>query len=46
MSNGVHDNHAITFTDCYDANNKLKHSKSDGCTGILSDHIVIHAGDR
>ncbi len=45
MCNFVHGNHAITFTDCYDAIKKLKHSKSDGCTGLLSDHI-IHAGDR
>ncbi len=45
MCNCVHGNHAITFTDCYYAIKKLKHSKSDGCTGILSNHI-IHAGDR
>ncbi len=45
MCNCVHGNHAITFTDCYYAIKKLKVSKSYGCTGILSNHI-IHAGER
>ncbi len=43
MCNCVHDNHSITFKD--DTMKKHKHSKSDGCTDIWSDHI-IHAGDR
>ncbi len=43
--NCVHSNHAITFKDGYDSMKKLKHSKSDGCTDILSDHI-IHVVDR
>jgi hypothetical protein len=43
--NCEHGNHCITFKDCYEAIKKLKLSKSDGCTGILSDHIV-HAGDK
>ncbi len=45
MCNCVHGNHAMTFKDCYDVIKKLKQSQSDGCTGILSDHI-IHAGER
>ncbi len=45
MCNCVHNNHTITFTDCYDTIKQFKHSKSDGCTGILSDNI-IHAGHR
>ncbi len=44
-SNCIHGNHSITFTKCHDAMKKLKQSKSDGCTGILSDHI-IHASDK
>lgn len=44
-NNCIHGNHCISFNDCSDAIKKLKHSKSDGSTGILSDHI-IHAGDR
>ncbi len=44
-SNCIHGNHSITFKNCHDAIKKLKQSKSDGCTGILSDHI-IHASDK
>ena len=38
-------NHCIIYQECLEAIRKLKNSKSDGCTGILSDHI-IHAGDK
>ncbi len=41
----IHGNHSIIFKNCHDAIKKLKQSKSDGCTGILSDHI-IHASDK
>ncbi len=44
-SNCIHGNHSIAFKNGYDAVKKLKQSKSDGCTGILSDHI-IHASDK
>ncbi len=44
-SNCIHGNHSITFKNCHDAIKKLKQSNSDGCTGILSDHI-IHASDK
>ncbi len=43
--NCVHGNNSITFRDCYDAIKRIKHSKSEVCTGILSDHI-INAGNR
>ncbi len=44
-SDCIHGNHSITFKNCHDAIKKLKESKSDGCTGLLSDHI-IHASDK
>ncbi len=44
-SNCIHGNHSITFKYCHDAIKKLKQSKSDGCSGILSDHI-IHSSDK
>ncbi len=45
MCNYVHGNHSITVQECYDTITKIKHPKTDGCTGILSNHI-IHAGGR
>ncbi len=44
-SNCIHGNHSITLKNCHDAIKKLKQSKSDGCSCILSDHI-IHASDK
>ncbi len=44
-SNCIHGNQSVTFKNCHDAIKKLKQTKSDGCTGILSIHI-IHASDK
>ncbi len=44
-TNCIHGNHSITFKNDHNAIKKLKQSKSDRCSCILSDHI-IHASDK